>query len=153
MSEASRDIAGVIAPPPLIFAGPLLGGWLLGRAVARPDVPRPARLAGGVLAVAGLALGGWGFVSMRRAGTQVRPTEPSTRLVTHGPFQFSRNPLYLSMTLLYVGLALAANATLALPLLPIVVAVVQRGVIQREERYLGRTFGAEYGAYRQRVRR
>jgi protein-S-isoprenylcysteine O-methyltransferase Ste14 len=55
--------------------------------------------------------------------------------------------------MLYAGTAILRNALWAILLLPLVVYVIQREVIEREERYLERTFGEEYLAYKRRVRR
>src|ERR687893_292903 len=71
----------------------------------------------------------------------------------YAPYRYSRNPGYLSLTMLYVGIAILRNALWAIPLLLLVVYVIQREVIEREERYLERTFGEEYLAYKRRVRR
>ena len=73
--------------------------------------------------------------------------------MTTGPFQFSRNPLYVSLTLFYIGIAIAAQSLWALALLIVVLTLMQRGVIEREERYLEHKFGAEYVRYKERVRR
>jgi protein-S-isoprenylcysteine O-methyltransferase Ste14 len=73
--------------------------------------------------------------------------------VTGGPFRFTRNPLYLSMTLIYGGITALANALPAALLLPVVLHVTRRGVIEREERYLEGKFGDEYLNYKARVRR
>jgi len=90
---------------------------------------------------------------MRRAGTAVSTRIPTAALVTTGPFRFSRNPLSVSSTLFYLGIAIAAQSLWALVLLPVVLAVVQHGVIYREERYLEDRFGADYVRYKDRVRR
>ena len=90
---------------------------------------------------------------MRRAETNVDPRKPATTVVTGGPFRFTRNPLYLSMTLIYGGIAAVANALPAALLLPIVLHLMRRGVIEREERYLERKFGDEYIEYRVRTPR
>jgi protein-S-isoprenylcysteine O-methyltransferase Ste14 len=90
---------------------------------------------------------------MRRAGTNVNPTEPTTILVVEGPFKFTRNPLYLSLTLFYAGVAILMNALWAMLMLPAVLFLVNRGVIEREERYLERKFGEQYTQYKERVRR
>jgi len=74
-------------------------------------------------------------------------------MVTEGPFHYSRNPAYLSMTMIYTGIASLANALWALLLLPVALLVMQRGVIEREERYLERKFGEEYLRYKAQVRR
>ena len=90
---------------------------------------------------------------MRRAGTSERTSVPTTALVTTGPFRFSRNPLYVALTLAYLGIAVAAQSLWALALLIVVLIVMQQGVIGREERYLERPFGADYLRYKERVRR
>lgn len=78
------DNPGVIAPPPLIYAGALPRGL--------------SRVLGWLLIVGGVVIGSLGFRAMRRAGTNVDPREPTTAIVVEGPYCFTRNPLYLSMT-------------------------------------------------------
>ena len=71
----------------------LLAGLLLNRVRPAPFLPRPlARAAGWSLTAAGMALAAWFITTMRRAGTPVDPREPVRRIVTDGPFRFSRNP-------------------------------------------------------------
>jgi protein-S-isoprenylcysteine O-methyltransferase Ste14 len=65
----------------------------------------------------------------------------------------TRNPAYLGMAMVYAGIAVSAEALWALAPLPAVLAVIDRGVIAREERYLDRTLGDEYRRYKQRTRR
>ena len=77
------------------------------------------------------------------AGTTIRPDKATAKLVTDGPFRFSRNPLYLALTLMYAGFALIANSVWALFLLLPVILIMSRFVIRREEEYLARTFGEE----------
>ncbi len=90
---------------------------------------------------------------MIRAGTSPDPSKPTTKIVIDGPFRFSRNPIYLSFTVIYVGITFSTNAVWPLLLLPLAILVVRRGVIDREERYLEEKFGQEYMQYRARVRR
>ncbi len=90
---------------------------------------------------------------MRRAGTNVRPDQPTLALVFDGPFRFTRNPLYLAATGLYLGIALLVDALWPLLLLVPVLAVLRWGVVAREERYLEAKFGEPYRAYKARVRR
>jgi protein-S-isoprenylcysteine O-methyltransferase Ste14 len=150
----AKDTAAVIAPPPLIYLAGLVVGLILGAAVPAPFVPRGvASVIGVVLIATALWLALWGTRTMRRAGTSVRPDVPTTALVTTGPFGFSRNPLYVSLALLYAGLAIAARSLWALLLLIVVLVVTHRGVIGREERYLERKFGDDYLQYKARVRR
>ena len=90
---------------------------------------------------------------MRDAGTTIRPDKPAAKLVTDGPFRFSRNPLYLALTLMYAGIALMADSIWALLLLFPVTFIMTRFVIQREKDYLARTFGEDYERYKKSVRR
>ena len=143
----------IIAPPPVLFAGPWLVGFLLDLLVQLPRLPFALRLLGLPLTAAGVALIGWFFVTMRRAGTPVDPREAPTALVQWGPFRFTRNPAYLGWTLTYLGLTLVAGGRWALVLSPAVLFAVDRGVIRREEGYLERQFGAGYREYLGRVRR
>jgi len=103
--------------------------------------------------VAGLALLASFNTSFQRRGTAVEPWKPTTAIVTTGPYRITRNPAYLGMALLYIGIALLADSLWALAPLPVVLVLIDRGVIAREERYLERKFGAEYVDYRSRVRR
>jgi protein-S-isoprenylcysteine O-methyltransferase Ste14 len=148
------DNAGVIAPPPLIYLGPLVLGLLLKRKFPIPFLPRrAARVLGWPLLVGGVSLMGWFVFTMRRADTPIDPREPVSNLATGGPFRYTRNPAYLSMAMIYAGVSTLANALSSILLLPAVLLVIQRGVIEREERYLERTFGEEYLDYKARVRR
>jgi protein-S-isoprenylcysteine O-methyltransferase Ste14 len=114
---------------------------------------RRARGLGLPLVGGALALGGWFAKTMRDAGTSIDVREPVTALVTDGPFRYSRNPAYVSLTLLYVGVAARRDALWPMLLLPGVLVVIRRGVVDREERYLERRFGEEYLGYKARVRR
>ena len=100
-----------------------------------------------------MALAVWFARTMRSADTTLRIDKPVSSLVQNGPFRYSRNPGYLSLTMIYAGIAILRNALWAILLLPLVLHVIQREVIEREERYLQRTFGEEYLAYKRRVRR
>lgn len=154
MDDNGRDNPGVIAPPPLIFAGTLAAGLYANRLRPTPFLPRSlSRGLGWPLVVAGLLLGLWGLREMRRAGTNVDPYRPTTAIVDSGPFGFTRNPLYIGMTLVYAGFSARANALPAALLLPAVLHVVDRWVVRREERYLENKFGDEYLRYKGRVKR
>lgn len=155
MPDDERDRAGVIAPPPLIYLGTLLLGMLLNRRFPIPFLPRKvARTLGWPLVVAGVVLLGWFEWAMRRAGTPTNPYKPSSGIVTEGPFRYTRNPAYLSMTMIYAGVAVLRNASWAILLLPLVLVAIQRDqIVGREERYLERTFGEEYLDYKARARR
>lgn len=154
MADSNQDNARVVAPPPLLYLGPLLLGLFLQRLYCLPVLPLwPRRLLGWPLLFAGIALNTWMVLTMRRARTSIDPRKPSAKLVTWGPFRFSRNPSYTSFTLVYAGIAVLRNAVWPFLLLPGVILAMQRGVIEREERYLERRFGEEYRRFRRHVRR
>jgi protein-S-isoprenylcysteine O-methyltransferase Ste14 len=153
-THSRSDVANVLVLPPLLYAIALAIGLLLQWIVPRPITPSNGRYwIGGVLLSAGVFLAIWGRRVMERAGTNVNPTLPSTALVATGPFLFSRNPLYVALTLMYLGLSLLANALWVLVLIVPVAVLMHYGVVRREERYLETKFGEAYRGYRSRVRR
>jgi protein-S-isoprenylcysteine O-methyltransferase Ste14 len=100
-----------------------------------------------------MALATWFVRTMRGADTTLDVNKPVSSLVQDGPFRYTRNPGYLSLAMIYAGIAVLRNALWAILLLPMVLYVIQREVIEREERYLERTFGEEYLTYKRKVRR
>jgi len=154
----SRDIAGVVARPPLIYGGALLFGGVAGRLLPvlawPPDWPTEgARIAGLLLLAIGILLLAAGVMQFRRHGTPVPTDQPTTALVTTGVYGLSRNPLYLALTAIYLGIGLLLPSLPVLVLILPVLVVMRYGVIAREERYLENKFGESYRAYKARVRR
>jgi len=148
------DTAGVVFPPPLIYLAGLAVGFGLEALLPGSSVPAAVQwIAGGVLVVAGGALLASFNTAFHRKGTAVEPWKPTTAIVTTGPYRLTRNPAYLGMALVYAGVALMSSALWVLVPLPLVLAVVDRGVIAREERYLEGKFGREYLDFKTRVRR
>jgi len=151
----SADHPGVILRPPFLFAGTFVAGLVIGLiaplALFEDAAIRWAGAAGAVVLGLGLAAGG--MTLFRRAGTNVQTHMPSTTVVTTGLYRLSRNPIYLGLAALYLGLAFAANSGWAVILLLPLMAVMRYGVIAREERYLEAKFGDDYRAYKARVRR
>jgi protein-S-isoprenylcysteine O-methyltransferase Ste14 len=147
---------GVRFPPPLLFvAGLGLGAWL---DRARPwPLPamssRAALVAGALMLACWLGLMLWAMLTFVRARTAIIPNRPATALVTGGPFRYTRNPMYLSLTLFYLGVTLLLGTVWPLLLLPVVLLVLHAAVIRREERHLDEAFGPAYAEYRARVRR
>lgn len=90
---------------------------------------------------------------MQVAGTHIDPTLPTTAIVASGPFHFSRNPPYMALTLVYLGLTFLANTWWGRVMVVPLLIVMHRGVVLREERYLEQKFGESYRAYRRKVRR
>jgi protein-S-isoprenylcysteine O-methyltransferase Ste14 len=154
MSDRPPDTAGLPLPPPVFFLVGLAAGWLLTPLLpAQPFPPLAVTLGAPILGLAGAVLIVWAIAAFRRARTSVDPRRPSTTVVTNGPYRFTRNPIYVSLTLMTAAFALRMNLLGPLLMLPVVLVTVDRLVIAREERYLERKFGDEYRAYKARVRR
>ena len=154
MSKDELDNPGIKVPPPLIYLLPLVLGLILDRKAHLPFLPSGVvRVVGWPLIGSGVLIGGWWRRTMRDVDAPVRTDRPVPRLTTAGPFGYSRNPAYLGLAMIYAGIAVLRNSLWAILFLPLVVYVIPREVIEREERYLERTFGEEYLAYKARVRR
>ena len=149
-----KDTAGVIAPPPVIYLAFLLIGLGADRLWPVAVLPQGPRYAAGAAVIAlSLALAFSAFGQFRRHKTSFKPHEPSTALITEGPYRYSRNPMYLALSLLYAGLSIAADGPWTLALLVPLLIVMHYGVILREERYLERKFVDAYRRYRSSPRR
>jgi protein-S-isoprenylcysteine O-methyltransferase Ste14 len=149
-----QDNPGGWVPPPLTYLLTLLLGLVLDRRSHLPFLPhRVAGVLGWPLVGGGMALATWFIRTMRGADTTLALNKPVYSLVQDGPFRYSRNPGYLSLAMIYAGIAILRNALWAILLLPLLLVVTQRELIEHEERYLERTFGDEYLAYKRRVRR
>jgi protein-S-isoprenylcysteine O-methyltransferase Ste14 len=113
----------------------------------------PWRWIGIGIIAGGLVLGLVASGEFRRRDTTITPFEPSSALITVGPYRFTRNPLYLSMTLILLGLAVALGTLSPLVVIPVFVWWITTRFIVLEEQHLAEQFGQEYAAYRSRVRR
>jgi protein-S-isoprenylcysteine O-methyltransferase Ste14 len=147
------QVAGVIAPPPLLFLGFFALGYYGLSSTATGLTPLTREALGFIMTGSALALLVGARARFARAGTEVRPWKPTTALVIHGPYRLTRNPMYVAMTLLYLALSLWVNRLGPLMVLPGLLLTVHHGVILREERYLLRLFGDSYADYLQKVRR
>jgi protein-S-isoprenylcysteine O-methyltransferase Ste14 len=154
VTRVAKDAPKYAIIPPLALGAPLFLGLVLSRFwPVSTGIPRTPRL---VLAVAlGLAfvvVNGAAYSMMLRARTGILPDQPVRRILTHGPFAYSRNPLYVGLLAAYAGVALAMDSAWALALFPIA-ALALHGAVLREERFLEDKFGQEYLEYKRRVRR
>jgi protein-S-isoprenylcysteine O-methyltransferase Ste14 len=149
--------AGVRFPPPFLFVIGFVAGWALDRYWRALPLSRfvgSARAPFGWAALAvGLILAGWGMVTFKRAKTAINPHNSASRLVTHGPYRFTRNPMYTGLTLQYIAGSALINSAWPIIVLPVVLLVLIKTVILREEMYLRDAFGAEYAGYVAGVRR
>lgn len=151
------DFADVVVKPPLLFLGAVVVGLLLSLALPiGPGLGSANGLAvtvGLIFIVIGFALAAFSVRTFSRAGADVVPGRPATTLVTKGPYRVTRNPIYIGFTLLYFGMAILATSVWMLLLLVPLLIVLQRGVVLREEAYLGVKFGEAYEKYKARVPR
>lgn len=150
------DRSGAVVHPPVLYVGALAAGliaeWL--RPLPGVALAPAARIAAGVAVVlAGAAMLAAFLRQFRRAGTNIPVNRPTTALVTDGLYRFSRNPAYVGLTTIYLGLGIAFNSLWVVALVVPVLAAMRFGVIAREEAYLERKFGDAYRAYKARVRR
>ena len=147
----------VYFPPPFLFVLGFAAGLGLHRLWPLGLLPggRSAvsvLLAWGLVAL-GLGLAWWGVWTFYRAKTGIIPHHSASQIVTHGPYRFTRNPMYVGLTAIYLGLAVWTNRLWLVLMLPLVLLVLWAYVIRREERYLHAAFPEDYAAYTARVRR
>jgi len=147
------DSPRVIIHPPVIYgAGFIIGyaldfwwGWSFGVGEATG--------LGWLLVIGGLALALWGIWHFRRAGTSVPTHRPATALVVEGPYRVTRNPVYMALNAIYLGLCALLDAPAALLMLLGILPLMHYGVVLREERYLEAKFGEDYRQFKQATKR
>lgn len=152
--ETDTHGPGVRINPTLIAGAGILGGAALDKLHHLP-IPAgvPATATGIGLICIACAIAFWALLKFHHAGTEVRPDEPDSALVTDGPYRFSRNPQYLTLALAQVTAALWLDTLWILLLTPGTMVVISRYAVAREERYLEQQFGQAYLDYKRRVRR
>ena len=152
----SDDHANVAFFPPLGFAVALVCvtalGWLL--PVPASDTVASILRGSGIalIALAG-ALGVLAILRFRAADTHVEPYKPTTALVTGGVYRVTRNPMYLGLLGMTLGIGFWFANLWAIPGAAALWLALDRGVVAREERYLEAKFGEPYRAFLQSTRR
>lgn len=151
-----RDHDRIVAHPPVIFGIVLAVGFLVQKfypvaIMADPGTPSKV-LAGLLFVIAGVIMVSTTRLMLRKK-TDPRPDRPTTTIVTEGFFRYSRNPLYLSLMLIYGGIAIHANSLWLVFSLPVLFVALKRAVVLHEEKYLETKFGDEYLRYKSNVRR
>lgn len=154
VARDSKDTVAFRLWPPVAVGAPLLVGWLGTQVWSDPIALGAWRIPLGWTLVALFAVwNGWALWLFSRHGTGLLPGQQTLAFIEDGPYRLSRNPLYVGLLVLYVGLALLAPTFWGLVLIPLAVILLLWGAIYPEERFLRERFGARYGDYQQRVRR
>ena len=156
MPEGDRDGAAVRIPPPLVYlggviVGVLVHGLLLPLRLPLPTSARVSLSAAPILL--GLFLMAGAIRLFRRSGQDPKPWEPTPEIISTGVYRFTRNPMYVGMALLQIGIGVGLANGWILALVPFVLVAVYRTAIRHEEAYLERKFGETYASYKRSVRR
>jgi protein-S-isoprenylcysteine O-methyltransferase Ste14 len=153
----TKDNPGVFIPPPIIYAAFFLLSFLLqGYITIRGAFffhSHWANIIGSIFYIVGVSFifpAGYEFVKSKNTVITVKP---AASLQTTGIYSISRNPMYLGLMLIYLGLTFQFGNWWSLFLVPLLIAVITYRVILPEERYLTRAFGDEYVEYKKKVRR
>jgi protein-S-isoprenylcysteine O-methyltransferase Ste14 len=148
-----KPARGPSVPPVYVIVALLaMGAFHVGFPIAR-FLPAPYHYAGPVLMMLGLALMLWAALHFRRARTAIIPFQPVSALVTSGPFQYTRNPMYLGMAGFLLGAAVYLGTITPFIVLPAFVGLIQERFILAEEAMLEEAFGHRYIDYKGAVRR
>lgn len=152
--KIDQDSAKVKLPPPLVALAAILIGELLTWILPVAIIPEGLRFPLGLLfVVGGIALFLYCATRFKKAGTGIPPWTTTTKIITSGVYQYSRNPIYVAFGMVVLGIAFAVNSLwMALMLVPFVI-IINKTAIEKEEKYLEEKFKEEYLTYKQKVRR
>lgn len=157
MNESDRVPPIMHVPPPFWFAAAFFAGWglqfLVPLTIKSPTIALTSHALGFGLLVCGGLIALSCFAMFLIARTTVIPFGRASSLVTRGPYRFTRNPMYLSLVLAYLGGAGLLVLAWPLFLLPVPLAIINWIVIPFEEKRLREAFGTAYDAYREKVHR
>ena len=148
-----NENANVVIFPPLLFLLTLIIALIFKLIFPILSIPKPIQLIGFILIAIGLVIL---FIAIRQLNshrTSIHPDGVTTKIVTNGIFRYSRNPIYVSFTLLYLGIILFMSALIGLFFLIPLLLITQEGIIKREEKYLTEKFKENYIKYKSSVRR
>jgi protein-S-isoprenylcysteine O-methyltransferase Ste14 len=153
----TKDNPGVFIPPPLFYAGFFLLSILIQKYFALNHAfifhRQPANLFGTLFYFVGICFIFPATFEFVKSKNTIITVKPATSLQTTGIYSISRNPMYVGLILIYLGLALQFGNWWTIILLPLLIAIVNYLIILPEERYLMRAFGDDYVHYKKRVRR
>ena len=156
MMESKKDNPGVHIPPPLLYVATFLLAVLFQRLMQFDReffYTTTSKIVGSFIVVVGLFFSFPALRQFLKTKNTLVTIKSASSLQTTGIYSVSRNPMYLSLLLMYTGLAFLIGNWWTIILLPLLFLVVQEYVIKHEEKYLGRRFGQEYLNYKLGVRR
>jgi len=153
-----NESPGVIFPPPLILLTFLAAGSLLQfifpLSLLAPFSVGSLQFYGGLaIMLSGIGLAIWGVRTFSKAGTNVATHQAALLVVVGGPYKFTRNPMYMGMQILLVGVGIMFSSEWFLLLWPVFFIILRFGVVAREERYMKDKFGEQYVALLNNTRR
>lgn len=154
---ALRDASSRFIWPPVIFTTACILAWVLSRYANFAILPESTgvalRFTGWIIVAIGVAIAAWAELLFLFARTATLPIHATSTIVTTGIYTWSRNPMYLGMSLFTGGLAFVFNSLWFLLALLGAMAAVTKLAIEPEEKYLERKFGQTYLDYKTTVRR
>ncbi|MCB0346752.1 MAG: isoprenylcysteine carboxylmethyltransferase family protein [Bdellovibrionales bacterium] len=142
-----------MTPPWLFLISLLLGIALEFVFPTRLAEGSAGMIAGSLLIASGLAFVLWSGAVFKRMQTAIEPGSRPSMFATSGPYQWSRNPMYLGLAVIHFGIALIVNSVWLFLTTFMVLVALDRRIVPREEALLGEMYPEEYAKYRRRVRR
>jgi len=142
-----------IIPPVYLFITLLLM-WLMNYFIPVYNYTSPPIAYAGIIPViGGIAIAAIAARSFKKVDTGLEPFDEATVLVTGGFFRFTRNPMYIGMFLLLLGVAFLMGSVGALLPIPVFILIIRNSFVLGEERFMEAAFGQQYRDYKLKVRR
>ena len=154
--DKKKDNPGVYIPPPLIYVVVFLAAVFIQKKISIDDSifhSQITKIAGVLFLIVSLF---FMVTSLRQffiSKNTLIPIKPASSLQTNGIYSITRNPMYVSLALIYLGISCFVGNWWNIILFPLLLLIVQEYIIKREEKYLVRRFGEEYAVYKTKVRR
>jgi protein-S-isoprenylcysteine O-methyltransferase Ste14 len=152
----TTDSPGIYVPPPLIYAVIFLAAVFIQKKIPIDDHFFKSRITpviGILFLLFAVYFSARSMSQFIRTKNTIIPNKPAESLQTTGVYHSTRNPMYLALMLVYLGLSCLIGNWWNIILLPLLFLIIQEYIIKKEEAYLVRAFGQEYIDYRHRVRR
>ena len=151
--KIAEDSPQVSFPPPLMALICIMLGYGIHRLFPLSITNEPLWFTGTFFVLAGLAsILSCAFL-FKTAHTRLEPWETTSAIVKQGPYHITRNPIYLAFIFISIGIALYLNTWWIIFFQPVLIIVLTKYVIEREENYLEKKFGEDYLRYKREVRR